>query len=118
MLACREQSLGPDHPDTLAARADLAAACDAAGQMGAALAHHQEACAGYERVFGSDHPVLWGLPRGPGPRLRRRRRGPGEANMLLRDTIARSEQALSPGDPLTVTLRQALAEITGEMTAR
>ena len=37
---------------------------------------------------------------------------------LLRDTIARSEQALSPGDPLTRALRQALAEITGEMTAR
>ena len=37
---------------------------------------------------------------------------------LLRDTIARSEQALSPGDPLTQTLRQALADITGEMTAR
>ena len=56
MLAGREQALGPDHPDTLAARAGLAAACDAAGQMGAALQHHQEACAGYERVFGADHP--------------------------------------------------------------
>jgi hypothetical protein len=36
---------------------------------------------------------------------------------LLRDSIARSEQALSPGDPLTQALRQVLAEITGEMTA-
>ena len=49
-------ALGPDHPDTLAARAGLAAAYDAAGQMGAALQLHQEACAGYERVFGADHP--------------------------------------------------------------
>ena len=32
---------------------------------------------------------------------------------LLRDTITRSEQALSPGDPLTRALRQALAGITG-----
>ena len=46
----------PDHPDTLAARACLAAAYDAAGQMGAALQLRQEACAGYERVFGADHP--------------------------------------------------------------
>jgi hypothetical protein len=38
--------------------------------------------------------------------------------MLLRDAIARSEQALSPGDPLTRALRQALADMTGEMTAR
>ena len=37
---------------------------------------------------------------------------------LLRDTIARSEQALSPGDPLTRALRQTLAEISGEMTAQ
>jgi hypothetical protein len=37
---------------------------------------------------------------------------------LLRDTIARSEQALSPGDPLTRTLRQALTDITGEMTTQ
>jgi hypothetical protein len=37
---------------------------------------------------------------------------------LLRDTIDRSEQALSPGDPLTRALRQALAEITGKMTVR
>ena len=42
----------------------------------------------------------------------------GEAVPLLRETIARSEQALSPGDPLTRALRQALAGITGEMTAR
>jgi hypothetical protein len=38
--------------------------------------------------------------------------------MLLRDTIARSEQALSPTDPLTRALRQVLADITGEMTGR
>ena len=38
--------------------------------------------------------------------------------LLLREAIARSEQALSPGDPLTLALRQALADITGEMTAR
>jgi len=37
---------------------------------------------------------------------------------MLRDTITRSEQALSPGDPLTQALRQTLAGITGEMTAR
>ena len=36
---------------------------------------------------------------------------------LLRDTIARSEQALSPGDPLTLALRQTLTDLTGEMSA-
>jgi tetratricopeptide (TPR) repeat protein len=116
VLADREQALGPDHPDTLAARAALAAACDAAGQMGAALQLYQEACAGYERVFGDGHPGTLAC-RADLARAYAAAGQAGEAVMLLRGTIARSEQALSSGDPLTRSLRQALAEITGEMTA-
>jgi tetratricopeptide (TPR) repeat protein len=116
VLADREQALGPDHPDTLAARTALAAACDAAGQMGAALQLYQETCGGYERVFGAGHPGTLAC-RADLARAYAAAGQAGEAVMLLRDTIARSEQALSPRDPLTQTLRQALAEITGEMTA-
>ena len=116
VLAGREQTLGPDHPDTLAARAGLAAACDAAGQMGAALQHYQETCAGYERVLGADHPDTLTC-RADLARAYAAAGQAGEAVTLLRDTISRSEQALSPGDPLTQVLRQALAGITGEMTA-
>ena len=36
---------------------------------------------------------------------------------LLRDSIACSGQALSPGDPLTRRLREALADVTGEVAA-
>jgi hypothetical protein len=42
VLADQECALGPDHPDTLVARASLAAAYDAVGQMGAALPLHEE----------------------------------------------------------------------------
>ena len=85
--------------------------------MGAALQFHQEACAGYERVLGGDHPDT--LARRADLAHAYYAAGQvGEAVTLLRDTIARSEQALSPGDPLTRALRQALADITGEMTAR
>jgi Tetratricopeptide repeat len=116
VVAGREQSLGADHPDTLAARAWLAAAYDAAGQMGAALQQHQVVCAGYERVFGADHPGT--LARRADLAHAYRAAGQlGEAVLLLREAIARSEQALSPGDPLTLALWQALADITGEMTA-
>ena len=116
VVAGREQSLGVDHPDTLAARARLAAAYDAAGQMGAALQQHQVVCAGYERVFGADHPAT--LARRADLAHAYYAAGQlGEAVLLLREAIARSEQALSPGDPLTLALRQALAGITGEMTA-
>ena len=44
ILAGREQALGAGRPDTLPARALLASAYDAAGQMGAALQLRQEAC--------------------------------------------------------------------------
>ena len=116
VLAGRERALGADHPDTLAARARLAAAYDAAGQMSNALHLHQETCAGYERVFGGDHPDT--LARRADLAHTCFTAGQaGEAVTLLRDTITRSEQALSPGDPLTQALRQALAGITGEMTA-
>jgi tetratricopeptide (TPR) repeat protein len=116
VVAARERSLGADHADTLAARARLAAAYDAAGQMGAALAQHQVVCAGYERVFGADHPAT--LARRADLAHAYCAAGQlGEAVLLLREAIARSEQALSPGDPLTLALRQALAGITGEMTA-
>ena len=116
VVAGREHSLGADHPDTLAARARLAAAYDAAGQMGAALQQHQVVCAGYERVFGADHPGT--LARRADLAHAYYAAGQlGEAVLLLREAIARSEQALSPGDPLTLALQQALADITGEMTA-
>jgi tetratricopeptide (TPR) repeat protein len=115
-VAGREQSRGADHPDTLAARARLAAAYDAAGQMGAALQQHQVVCAGYERVFGADHPGTLAR-RADLARASCAAGQLGEAVLLLREAIARSEQALSPGDLLTRALRQALADITGEMTA-
>ena len=116
-LSSRERALGADHPDTLAARASLAAAYDAAGQMGAALRQHQEACAGYERAFGADHPGT--LARHADLAHAYHAAGQlGDAVSLLRGTITRSEQALSPGDPLTRALRQALAGVTGDMTAR
>ena len=80
--------------------------------MSNALQLHQQTCAGYERVFGGDHPDT--LARRAELAHAYSAAGQlGEAVTLLRDTITRSEQALSPGDPLTRALRQALAGITG-----
>jgi hypothetical protein len=82
----------------------------------AALEHHQQACAGFERVLGPDHPDT--LARRAGLARAYYAAGQlGDAVAVLRDAIARSEQALSPSDPLTLVLREAVAEITGEMTA-
>lgn len=116
VMVGREQALGAGHPDTLAARACLASAYDAAGQMGAALQLRQEACAGYESAFGPEHPDTLASYADLAHAYSAAGQA-GEAVTLLRDTIARSEQALSPGDPLTLALRQALTDLTGEMSA-
>ena len=84
--------------------------------MGAALQQHQVVGAGYERVFGAGHPATL-ASRADLARAYWAAGQLGEAVLLLREAIARSEQALSPGDPLTFALRQALADITEEMTA-
>jgi hypothetical protein len=56
LLADYERVLGPDHPDTLASRNDLAAAYRAAGRAAEAIALHERTLAGLERVLGPDHP--------------------------------------------------------------
>jgi hypothetical protein len=97
-------------------RASLAVGYDVAGLIGEALREHQQACAGYERAFGPDHPAT--LARRADLASAYRAVGQlGDAVTLLRDSIPRAEQALSPGDPVTVRLRQVLAGITTDMPA-
>ncbi len=50
-------SLGPDHPDTLASKNNLATAYETVGDLDRAIPLHEAALAGFERVLGSDHPV-------------------------------------------------------------
>ena len=80
--------------------------------MASALQLYEETCAGYERVLGADHRDT--LARYANlahayyavGRL-------GDATTLLRDTVARCERVLPPGDPLTQTVRESLTNITG-----
>ena len=55
-LADRERVLGPDHPDTLASRNNLACAYQAAGDLGRAIPLFEQTLADRERVLGPDHP--------------------------------------------------------------
>ena len=55
-LADCERILGPDHPDTLASRNNLAAAYQAAGRLEQAIALYERTLADRERVLGPDHP--------------------------------------------------------------
>jgi tetratricopeptide (TPR) repeat protein len=51
-----ERLRGPDHPDTLNSRNNLAYAFESAGDLGQAIPLHEATLADYERVLGSDHP--------------------------------------------------------------
>ena len=56
MLAEREWVLGPDHPDTLTVRSNLAGAYYSVGRFGEAIELFEQVLAEYERVLGADHP--------------------------------------------------------------
>ena len=51
-----QQRLGPDHPDTLASRNNLAGAYRSAGQVDRAIALFEATLADRQRVLGPDHP--------------------------------------------------------------
>jgi tetratricopeptide (TPR) repeat protein len=51
-----ERALGPDHPDTLNSRNNLAIAYGAAGRLDEAITLHERTLATRERVLGPDHP--------------------------------------------------------------
>ena len=55
-LADRLRVLGPDHPDTLASRNNLAGAYYLAGDLGRAIPLYEQTLADTERVLGPDHP--------------------------------------------------------------
>ena len=112
VLADRERVLGPDHLDTIAARANLGAAYHSAGRMASAMQFNEQASEGYGRVLGADHPDTLAT------RLNLAhtyyavgRLTDGEA--VLRDTAERCERALPPGDPLTQSVQESLANIAG-----
>ena len=112
VLADRERVLGPDHLDTIAARANLGAAYHSAGRMASAMQLREQASEGYEKVLGADHPdTLASRLNLAHTYYAVGRLTDGEA--VLRDTAARCERALPPGDPLTQTVQESLANIAG-----
>ena len=50
-----ERILGPDHPDTLASRTNLASAYRAAGRLAEAITLHEQVLADLERILGPSH---------------------------------------------------------------
>jgi tetratricopeptide (TPR) repeat protein len=108
LLADCERILGPDHPDTLAARNGLANAYQQAGRIDEAITLDKQILAARERVLGPDHPdtlrARSNLANGYWHAGRT-----DEAITLHEQALAALERALGPDHPNTLTARSNLA---------
>ena len=108
VLAERERVLGPDHPDTLTIRNNLAGAYYSVGRFGEAIELFERVLAERERVLGSDHPdTLTTRNNLAGAYYFAGRFG--EAIELLGRVLAERERVLGPDHPDTLTVRNNLA---------
>ena len=108
VLAERERVLGPDHPDTLTIRNNLAGAYKSAGRLGEAIELYEQVLADRVRVLGPDHPDtltvrnnLAGAYKSAG-RL-------AEAVELFERVLADRVRVLGPDHPDTLAARNNLA---------
>jgi hypothetical protein len=107
-LAIARTQLGPDHPDTLTARGNLAYLLGAAGLPGQAAAQYRDLLDDFLRVLGPDHPETL-IARGNLARWLGAAGQPGQADAQLRDLLADCLRVLGPDHPDTVTARGNLA---------
>ncbi|WP_344243861.1 tetratricopeptide repeat protein, partial [Microlunatus panaciterrae] len=99
---------GPDHPDTLASRNNLAYAYRSAGDLGRAIPLYEQTLPDRERVLGPDHPDtlasrnnLAGAYQSAGDL--------GRAIPLYEQTLTDRERVLGPDHPDTLASRNNLA---------
>jgi len=101
-LAARERVLGPDHPDTLTSRNNLANAYQAAGRTDEAITLHEQNLTARERVLGPDHPDTLTSRNNLAAAYRAAGRL-DEAIGLHEQTLAARERVLGPDHPDTLT---------------
>ncbi len=108
LIADQERVLGPDHPDTLSSRNNLALAYQEAGRTDEAIPLHEQALAADERVLGPDHPNT--LASRDNLALAYRAAGrTAEAISLHEQTLAARERVLGPDHLHTLQSRNNLA---------
>ena len=104
------QVLGRVHPDTIATRADLAAAYAAAGRIPDAAYLTEQCCADSEQALGPDHAVTLARMYSMAQLYYTAGRV-GDAVAVLRQTAIRCDRTLPPGDPLARNVRQSLINL-------
>jgi len=100
--------LGDDHPDTLTARANLAASYGQAGRTGEAISLGERLVADRTRLFGEEHPSTLTVRANLASSYRQAGRI-GEAISLQERVVADRERLLGEEHPSTLTARGNLA---------
>jgi Tetratricopeptide repeat len=113
VLDSRERVFGPEHPNTLAARYDLAGWTGDAGDPATARDLLAELLSVEERVSGSEDPRTLAV-RHELARWTAQAGDPATARDLLAELLPVEERVLAPEDPRTLTLRANLASSTQE----
>ena len=108
VLAERERVLGPDHPDTLTIRNNLAGAYYSVGRFGEAIELYEQVLAEYERVLGADHPDTLSVRNNLASAYDSVGRF-GEAIELFEQVLDEREKLLGPDHPDTLSSRSGLA---------
>jgi tetratricopeptide (TPR) repeat protein len=106
--AVREAALGPDHPDTLASRNNLAEASRAAGRTAEAIRLHEGTLKLMESALGPDHPNTLTSRNNLANAYRAAGRTT-EAIALQEGTLKLREARLGPDHPDTLASRSNLA---------
>ena len=107
-LADRERALGPDHPDTLLSRNNLAYAYQSAGRLSEGIPLFERTLADRERIMGRDHPDTISSQNNLAYAYESAGRL-AEAIPLFEQALADSERVLGPDHPHTLTYRNNLA---------
>ena len=108
LVADQERFLGPDHPDTLSSRNNLAAAYRDAGRMEEAITMLEQVLATRERVLGPRHPAT--VFSQSNVALAYRDAGRIEkAITMLEQVLGAYKRVLGPDHPDTLTSRGNLA---------
>ena len=103
-----EDVLGPDHPDTLTTRNNLASAYDSAGRFGEAIELFEQVLGERERLLGADHPDTLTTRNNLAGAYDSAGRF-GEAIKLFEQVLAERKRLLGPDHPATLTVRNNLA---------
>jgi tetratricopeptide (TPR) repeat protein len=108
IISTAQRILGPDHPDTLSAEANLATSYWQAGRTGEAISIEEKVAAAAVRILGPEHPDTLTVQANLAASYQQAGRT-GEAITMLEKLAAAAPRILGPEHPDTLSVQAYLA---------